>query len=35
MDKPNPSPQIKMHAYVIMLHLRSQVGQILQRYENY
>ena len=24
MDKPNPSPQIKMHAYVIMLHLRSQ-----------
>lgn len=24
MDKPNPSPQIKMHAYIIMLHLRSQ-----------
>ena len=24
MDKPNPSPEIKMDAYVIMLHLRSQ-----------
>lgn len=24
MDKPNPSPEIKMGAYVIMLHLRSQ-----------
>ena len=24
MDKPNPSPEIKMDAYIIMLHLRSQ-----------
>ena len=24
MDKPNPPPTTKMHAYVIMLHLRSQ-----------
>ena len=24
MDKPNPSPEIKMGAYIIMLHLRSQ-----------
>ena len=24
MEKPNPTPKTKMHAYVIMLHLRSQ-----------
>ena len=24
MDKPNPSPEIKLDAYIIMLHLRSQ-----------
>ena len=24
MDKPNPSPEIKMGAYIIMLHLRSR-----------
>ena len=24
MDKPNPSPEIKMDAYIILLHLRSQ-----------
>ena len=24
MDKPNPSPEVKMGAYVILLHLRSQ-----------
>lgn len=24
MDKPNPSPEIKMDAYIVLLHLRSQ-----------
>ena len=24
MEKPNTTPKVKMHAYVIMLHLRSQ-----------
>ncbi|MDE0685908.1 MAG: hypothetical protein OXI63_23525 [Candidatus Poribacteria bacterium] len=24
MDKPNPSPEIKMDAYIILLHLRSR-----------